>query len=312
MKRALVAGCLSLIGLLAVAPIASAQRVVPTREEYERRQAEERRRAEQDRKERQRRLDEERAAREERDLDERRQREQQRKEAERQQREAAEAANRAKLENDKADWAAYKADLVRFKSSCEDIAKLIEKASTPGLSEAVAWLYKQEIDQRRSTRKYELQERLRWGMIWITCESADEVRQARAGILQVKADLDELRCHDASAANALDPKVQEWIPQREAGIADDERCLAQKGCMAKRIAQRLADELCPAIERRDEVMAEITRIRRYGKEVGVVNTKDLYDLGEELKILDEEIGSRKAQYVSTTKKTFTRAACTAP
>jgi hypothetical protein len=149
-------------------------------------------------------------------------------------------------------------------------------------------------------------------MTWISCESADEVRQARAGILQVKADLNELRCHDPSAADALDPKVQEWIPQREEGIADDEKCLAQKGCMAKRIAQRLADELCPAIERRDEVTAEITRIRRYGREVGVVNAKDLYDLGEELKMLDEQIGAGKAHYVSITKKAFTRAACTAP
>jgi len=112
---------------------------------------------------------------------------------------------------------------VQFKSSsCEDITKLIEKASTPGLSLAAAELYKLEIRKRRSARTLELQGRLHSGMTTISCESADEVKQARAGILQVKADLDELRCHDASAADMLDPKVQAWIPQREASIADDE------------------------------------------------------------------------------------------
>jgi len=82
--------------------------------------------------------------------------------------------------------------------------------------------------------------------------------------------------------------------------------------MAKRIAQRIADELCPAVERRAEVADEIAKIKKYGREVGVVNVQDLYDLGEELKMLDEQISAGKALYVSVTKKAFTRAACTAP
>jgi hypothetical protein len=167
----------------------------------------------------------------------------------------------------------------QFKSSsCEDLAKLVEKASTPGLSPGVAALYKYEINKRRSSRIHELEARLRNGMTFVSCESADEAKQARAGIVQVQADLDELRCQDASAADALAPKVQEWIPQREAAIAEDEKCIAQKGCMAKRIAQRIGDELCPLTARRTEVTAEIARIKKYGRETGVVNVQDLYGL----------------------------------
>jgi chorismate mutase len=82
--------------------------------------------------------------------------------------------------------------------------------------------------------------------------------------------------------------------------------------MAKRIAQRIADELCPATARRAEVTAEIARIKKYGKEVGVVNVQDLYGLGEELKMLDEQIADGKKRYASFAKRAFSRTACAAP
>lgn len=212
-------------------------------------------------------------------------------------------AQRDAREKGAADMAAALADSKQLGSSCADIAMLEKKANAPGLTSTAKTFYIGAANGRRleQTKKLESQIRGSLGLPHTRCDSTQDIADARAGIPAVKTSVDQLRCYDAARATALDAEVQKWVPSTEAAIADDEKCLAVPGCLPKRIAQ---EDICPRVARRAEILAEIAKAKQYGQTTGVVNAKDLYDFGEELKSVDEDIARGRAHYASVAKKPF--------
>lgn len=89
--------------------------------------------------------------------------------------------------------------------------------------------------------------------------------------------------------------------------AEEAKCAASKTCLAG----RAAEEICTAMKNRRDTQADIEREFRYGREAGVVSLKRLGDNKFALEQIDQEIATKRAEYLELTGKPF-GGSCKAP
>jgi hypothetical protein len=107
----------------------------------------------------------------------------------------------------------------------------------------------------------------------------------------------------------LEGKVRAWVDARDRSLANDEKCIATRGCLDKRYVRRAADEVCGDIAQRAEVQSEIAKEHEYGRQSGAINLARLSELGDELRSSDEQIADAKARYADLAKKLFQVSLC---
>lgn len=107
----------------------------------------------------------------------------------------------------------------------------------------------------------------------------------------------------------LEPKLRAALVRREAQDVIDEKCIAVPACMAKRFTDRAARAACGFVAMHAAAQAAIATERKYGAQSGVVDLVKLHDLGDELRISDEQLAVASARYAELAKKPFSTSLC---
>ena len=107
----------------------------------------------------------------------------------------------------------------------------------------------------------------------------------------------------------IETKLRAALARREAQDVRDEACIADQACMTKRVADRAASAACAAIAMHTHAQAAIADEQRYGRQSGAVDLVKLHDLGDELRISDEQLAGAKARYLELAKKPFSASLC---
>jgi hypothetical protein len=127
------------------------------------------------------------------------------------------------------------------------------------------------------------------------------------------ADMDEMfaqvRCLRPTTADKREKTVEGWREKKKAALAalieKRKACTADPACLGREVLA----ELCPALDRQDEVKGSIKENLAMARQTGVINKKEQYDLGEELKDLNAQVATLKDRYKGATKKPFTKKLC---
>jgi hypothetical protein len=129
-------------------------------------------------------------------------------------------------------------------------------------------------------------------------------------IARVETLIKKMDCLDMARAEQWTAKVKPWIEANRKSIqqakAEEARCNADPTCAGAQVAL----ELCPAVQRREELMEEFKSQRRAAKRTGVVVTStELGELAEEERELSDRIDALKTQYKRVAKKSFSPKVC---
>lgn len=110
---------------------------------------------------------------------------------------------------------------------------------------------------------------------------------------------------DYSDAAALLEKATAQVTAIEEYQAKEAACMADAKCKA----QRIAGQICSAMQARRDVEKDIHKEWRLGREAGVVSLKRLGDDKDALESLDDEIAAAKLEYKAVAKREFSTGAC---
>jgi signal transduction histidine kinase len=118
--------------------------------------------------------------------------------------------------------------------------------------------------------------------------------------------LNDAKCLVPGHDTELDAESSEMHESLSAQAVDVEKCLATKGCMAKAYAN---DSLCPKLQQRAEILAEIAKLKKYGQISGAIDLDDLNDLGQQLRAVDDELADYTKGFRALTGTAFTKGMC---
>lgn len=132
---------------------------------------------------------------------------------------------------------------------------------------------------------------------------ADDPAAALKDIEPTLATAEGMRCYDAAAADAAKQAAEAWADATRKAVAAEQACRASPICMGG----RAAEPLCEVIRDRREAVRAMATER--SNPSGVVDLRNLHDLGAQIQRNDQQIVEMKAEYARVAKRAFSEALC---
>lgn len=213
-----------------------------------------------------------------------------------------------------AEQSQYFLDVAQLTSSCADIAKLEQTATTK--LPMIAKMYVTEASRRREAQLAAMRRDISafaeqtkgWTAESLAeSDSPDGADSAgfgpRQAIAKLRAELTADRCYDETTIDEALKRLDAVDAEYAKMIAAETSCRETPACMGPRIAA----DTCAWIAQRREIMAAIATEK--SNPAGVVDLVKLHDLGVNAQTASQAIAADKARYVKLTGNAFSEASC---
>lgn len=129
---------------------------------------------------------------------------------------------------------------------------------------------------------------------------ADDPDSFRGAITKVRDLTSGMKCFDPERIAKWEPELIKWASEREAAIEAEKKCRVAPSCMAERIAP----DICRALEAKREAEGELATKRRYAAAHGVADLSELHDLSVRIQEADSAVAQHRARYLAAVKRPF--------